>query len=77
MAFADLYDARVPQAVRDLALERLQTHRSLENRTDIDEGTRILALQCLHSALPDYELKTGEIALCGGISVSTAQRRRR
>ena len=77
MAFGDLYDARIPQQIRDLAIERLQTHRSLENRSDIDKGTRILALQCLRSALPDYELKPGEEALCRGISVSTAQRRRR
>jgi len=75
MSFADLYDARIPQRVRDLALERLQTHRSLENRTDIEQGLRILALQCLHSALPEFELKEGEKALCSGISSATKRRR--
>jgi hypothetical protein len=36
---------------------------------------RILALQCLHSALPEFELKEGEKALCSGISSATKRRR--
>lgn len=75
MPFGDLYDPRVPQPIRDLALERIRTKRSLGTRTDIEEGLRIEALLAIHSALPDYELKRGEKALVSGISASTGRRR--
>ena len=76
MAFSDLYDSRIPEWIRDIAIERLRNNHSLQERSDISEADRRLVIQLIHSALPELELKMWERALMRGISPKTQQRRR-
>jgi hypothetical protein len=66
MAFSDLFDETIPAEIRRLALERITSRQSFLTRSDIDAGTKTLALILVHLAVPDFHLTKPEEAFRRG-----------